>query len=499
GHNGPSADTCTPTASSCVLPRPAHLAPERAEREYQECLAYLEQIKVSHEDHHRQTWELHQRAKDVSDLQSALSEANTRLLAERRQLLDVLRENDELKVKELNDRRKIRYLLTQVKPPDDETTYFKERLHKRFVKTAEQEERAPDIYTVVLDGASLGRRDPAAEAPGAQTVDEETLVPPGPSSGAAPAGGHGAGGPEGGSRSGIPRTQRQVRVSRMTQKSGAGSSGSPLPASVRAAQPGGGGARAGSSGSQLPAFARASHPGGGGAPPFPSHRAATSSRPASAPSPTRGSKTAPANAHRPAARSVADDDEDEYASEGSDLYDAREEIDHLKLTVKALRAQLAEQVSKTLLEDTVNAYAQDRQARQEEEAARKRNDAAKIEEHIEKLVRTKHALQAAERKYREEKAKLTEEVAELSRKLTEERGRNDTVETVPVVSVRVSDHQAVEVRVSKKSENLVAELRYQLGKSEEDMIIFSWSEPSSQNRTRRAPQAGCFPGSGSRE
>lgn len=70
---------------------------ERAEQDYQDALVAIEKIKVSHEDYHKLAWELHQRMNEIADLQKALSDAQTFLFEERRQLLKVMGENDDLR------------------------------------------------------------------------------------------------------------------------------------------------------------------------------------------------------------------------------------------------------------------------------------------------------------------------------------------------------------------------------------------------------------------
>jgi hypothetical protein len=76
---------------------------------------------------------------EISELQRALSEAQTYLFEERKQLLKSLAENDELRLQELKDRKKIRYLLSLYGLPDqEETTYFKEQLERRFIKRSTQ-------------------------------------------------------------------------------------------------------------------------------------------------------------------------------------------------------------------------------------------------------------------------------------------------------------------------------------------------------------------------
>ena len=70
---------------------------EKAEQDYQDALKAIEDIKISHEEYHRLTWELHQRLNEIADLQKALSDAQTFLFEERKQLLKVMAENDDLR------------------------------------------------------------------------------------------------------------------------------------------------------------------------------------------------------------------------------------------------------------------------------------------------------------------------------------------------------------------------------------------------------------------
>jgi hypothetical protein len=51
-------------------------------------------------------------------------------------------------VQELKDRKKIRYLLSVAKIDEDEITYFKKYVDKRFVKEMEQGEKHPPLPEV---------------------------------------------------------------------------------------------------------------------------------------------------------------------------------------------------------------------------------------------------------------------------------------------------------------------------------------------------------------
>ncbi|KAJ3356272.1 Coiled-coil domain-containing protein 77 [Entophlyctis luteolus] len=107
---------------------------ERVERDFQEALAKIDSLKISHRDHHALAWQVHRREAEVAEIQQALSDAQVQVFDERKQLLKVIAENDELKIQELKDRKKIRYLLSMTGNPEPEVTYFRDRLNKRLVK-----------------------------------------------------------------------------------------------------------------------------------------------------------------------------------------------------------------------------------------------------------------------------------------------------------------------------------------------------------------------------
>ncbi|KAJ3060426.1 Coiled-coil domain-containing protein 77, partial [Podochytrium sp. JEL0797] len=109
---------------------------ERVEADFQTALDSIDALKIPHKEHHALAWQVHRREAEVADIQQALSDAQVQVFDERKQLLRVIAENDELKIQELKDRKKIRYLLSMTgnTTPDPEVTYFRDRLHKRLVK-----------------------------------------------------------------------------------------------------------------------------------------------------------------------------------------------------------------------------------------------------------------------------------------------------------------------------------------------------------------------------
>jgi coiled-coil domain-containing protein 77 len=62
-------------------------------------LEAIHQIRVTHEEQHQLAWELHQRLNEIADLQKSVSDAQTSVFEERKQLLKLIAENDELKSK----------------------------------------------------------------------------------------------------------------------------------------------------------------------------------------------------------------------------------------------------------------------------------------------------------------------------------------------------------------------------------------------------------------
>jgi endonuclease IV len=115
-------------------------------QEYSQALDLIDQIKIKHEESHSLSWEVLKRTKEINQLQQALSDFQAAVAEERKLILKVVAENDQLKsnfysfkplVQELKDRKKIRFLLSIAQSGrgnEDQVMYFKERLDKRLVK-----------------------------------------------------------------------------------------------------------------------------------------------------------------------------------------------------------------------------------------------------------------------------------------------------------------------------------------------------------------------------
>ncbi|RIA92361.1 hypothetical protein C1645_765274 [Glomus cerebriforme] len=115
---------------------------ETAEQEYNDAIDAIDKCKTSHEEHYKLTWDLQQHLQEIADLQKDLSETQLFLTEERRRFMKVVAENDDLRVQELQDRRKIQYLLSITGPlkQDDYLISSKESQGSR-VKDPQDNER----------------------------------------------------------------------------------------------------------------------------------------------------------------------------------------------------------------------------------------------------------------------------------------------------------------------------------------------------------------------
>ncbi|KAJ1342159.1 hypothetical protein BSLG_003286 [Batrachochytrium salamandrivorans] len=93
---------------------------ESSENEFQSATQRIDQLSISHNDSHKLSWELHKRAQEVVEMQQALSDFQTALFDERKHTLRIVADNDQLKSG----------------APEEEVTYFRDRLDKRLVKIA---------------------------------------------------------------------------------------------------------------------------------------------------------------------------------------------------------------------------------------------------------------------------------------------------------------------------------------------------------------------------
>ncbi|XP_010903445.4 coiled-coil domain-containing protein 77 isoform X2 [Esox lucius] len=105
----------------------------------------LETYRSTAGDQHKLQWEVRQREGEISELQKALSDMQVYLFQEREQALRLYAENDRLKIRELEDRKKIQLLLALVGPDAGEITYFhREPPHKVVIPQKKLEPRTLD-------------------------------------------------------------------------------------------------------------------------------------------------------------------------------------------------------------------------------------------------------------------------------------------------------------------------------------------------------------------
>jgi len=119
-HERTDLESLQPTAELCAYYRTRISA---FEKEREEMLDLLKNSSTQRDELHRTQWELNKRVEEVKDLQKALSDAHTYLFEERQRLLDLQAENDELKLQEMDDRKRIQHLLALTEPVEQEITY----------------------------------------------------------------------------------------------------------------------------------------------------------------------------------------------------------------------------------------------------------------------------------------------------------------------------------------------------------------------------------------
>ncbi|XP_054750842.1 coiled-coil domain-containing protein 77-like [Lytechinus pictus] len=112
--------------------------------EHQDMMKKLDQYKTTYERQHKMQWDLRQREEEIAELQKALSDMQVYLFQEREQVLRLYAENDRLKIRELEDRKRIQHLLALNGPGEPEVTYFhKEPPARAVVKQHHPTKRYP--------------------------------------------------------------------------------------------------------------------------------------------------------------------------------------------------------------------------------------------------------------------------------------------------------------------------------------------------------------------
>ncbi|XP_051011223.1 coiled-coil domain-containing protein 77 [Acomys russatus] len=104
------------------------------EAESEELLRKLDLYREACEGQHKLEWNLQQREEEIAELQKALSDMQVCLFQERAHVLRLYSENDRLRIRELEDKKKIQSLLSLVGTDTGEVTYFyKEPPHKVII------------------------------------------------------------------------------------------------------------------------------------------------------------------------------------------------------------------------------------------------------------------------------------------------------------------------------------------------------------------------------
>ncbi|NWW48574.1 CCD77 protein, partial [Pedionomus torquatus] len=114
------------------------------DEEHEDVVKRLERYKETYDEQHKLQQEVHQREEEIAELQKALSDMQVYLFQEREHALRLYSENDRLKIRELEDRKKIQHLLALVGTDKGEVTYFhKEPPHKVTVLQRPAKSRDP--------------------------------------------------------------------------------------------------------------------------------------------------------------------------------------------------------------------------------------------------------------------------------------------------------------------------------------------------------------------
>ncbi|NXT63284.1 CCD77 protein, partial [Chaetops frenatus] len=188
----PSQEDLTPLPS--ISERLAHLNPSHElleyyrrkiadfDEEHEELVKRLEKYKQTYDEQHQLQWEVSHLEEEIAELQKALSDMQVYLFQEKEQVLRLYSENDRLKLRELEDRKKIQQLLTILGTDDGEVTYFHlEPPHKaRSVLQVHWKTLSYFCYISPV-GTEKSTLKPTAkgekpESPGRYQKDDETLL-----------------------------------------------------------------------------------------------------------------------------------------------------------------------------------------------------------------------------------------------------------------------------------------------------------------------------------
>ncbi|KFR07050.1 Coiled-coil domain-containing protein 77, partial [Nipponia nippon] len=177
--HSPSQEDFTPLPS--INERLAFLRPSRElleyyrkkiadfDEEHEDLVKRLEKYKETYDEQHKLQWEVRQREEEIAELQKALSDMQVYLFQEKEHVLRLYSENDRLKIRELEDRKKIQHLLALVGTDKGEVTYFhKEPPHKAssiFLPAKSRESQEQDDTSRTGTKRSTSKRAAKGEKP----------------------------------------------------------------------------------------------------------------------------------------------------------------------------------------------------------------------------------------------------------------------------------------------------------------------------------------------
>ncbi|NXU43718.1 CCD77 protein, partial [Drymodes brunneopygia] len=105
------------------------------DEEHEELMKRLEKYKQTYDEQHQLQWEVRHLEEEIAELQKALSDMQVFLFQEKEQVLRLYSENDRLKLRELEDRKKIQQLLDILGTDDGEVIYFHKEPPHRAIGT----------------------------------------------------------------------------------------------------------------------------------------------------------------------------------------------------------------------------------------------------------------------------------------------------------------------------------------------------------------------------
>lgn len=162
------------------------------ERERDELIGRLDAVGIRRAELHQAEWELKKRTGEVAELQKALSDAHAYLFEERERLMAVQAECDELKLQEVEDRRRIQHLLQLMNPAEPEVNFSRDAppapvpSHQKLTANAEARARetapkptpktSPEGASRGQGGASAAKANHAARTVFLPANNVETLT-----------------------------------------------------------------------------------------------------------------------------------------------------------------------------------------------------------------------------------------------------------------------------------------------------------------------------------